>query len=217
MLWPTGHSALWLASRFGMPNLIKVFAEHGGDVDEGIDRVGESPLHIARSHAVVEALLDEGANIEARNRNGGTSLMMLARYGDAGDPEAVSTLIARGVRHDARDADGLTALHHAARGELVAAASMLVEAGADLEAVDGDGLTPLNSAAGHGTADMVGAFLSWGAALESRAEVGWTPRIHAAAHGTVENVEVLLNAGADIESRDNEGRTALMTAAQYWA
>ena len=56
--------------------------------------------------AAVKSLLDRGADLEAKDRNGRTALMLAAQHGRL---ETVQLLIARGAKTDTRDREGNTA------------------------------------------------------------------------------------------------------------
>jgi ankyrin repeat protein len=63
------------------------------------------------AEAVVKLVLDRGADIDARDNRGRTSLMMAA---DAGHAGMIDVLLARGAARDLKDKDGRTALDLAA-------------------------------------------------------------------------------------------------------
>ncbi len=54
----------------------------------------------------IQTLLASGTNVDARDKNGRTPLMLAA---DSGRPEAVKLLLAKGANPDARDREGLSA------------------------------------------------------------------------------------------------------------
>src|SRR4029079_19627954 len=72
-------------------------------------------------------------------KNGETVLMMAARSGSL---EAVSALLARGARHDARERRGQTALMWAAAEGHAAVVPALIDAGADINATLDSGFQP---------------------------------------------------------------------------
>ena len=81
----------------------------------------------------MEALLAGGAEINARDRDGGTPLHKAAGFN--GNPAVLEALLAAGADINARDEKGLTPLHEAAWGvENPAVMEALVAAGADLDA-----------------------------------------------------------------------------------
>lgn len=114
---------------------------------EACDHRGLTPLHLAvdESPTVVNALLDCGADPNARGQHGSTPLHcgVLGRA----NPEAAGVLIARGADVNARDEDGETPLHWAVLSGNQHAVELLTEHQADVRASDNNGNTPLSLAA----------------------------------------------------------------------
>lgn len=109
-----GHTPLYSlgneCTAEGGGRVARTLVEAGGDVDahEGVKQC--TPLHMAARRGnveVAEALLDCGANIEARDTSGDTPLR---RAVNCSKPEVASLLVARGADVQSRGSRGLTAL-----------------------------------------------------------------------------------------------------------
>lgn len=155
---PRGQTALmWLAKTFTYVAEEKAEALiKAGASLEARDRDGETALILAASKgrtSVVQALLDHGANIEARDHRGRTPLLAAADWyagieGGQNLPssgEALPILLASGAAVNARDRNGMTALHLVARNyNREDDLKRLLSAGADPNIADRDGVTPLS-------------------------------------------------------------------------
>ena len=109
------------------------------------DSLGYTPLHLAAygTREVVAALLEAGADPNARGDHSSFPLFIAARYGTG---EVVAALLEAGADLEVRDEDGSTALHGAAGGGAVEAVMTLLEAGADPGARNNDGKQPFEYA-----------------------------------------------------------------------
>ena len=103
----------------------------------------DTPLHLAAANghaAVATLLIDNKADINAKNNSGYTPLHLAALNGK----EAVATLlIAKGAQVNAKDKYGYTPLHWAAFHGRKEVAALLIANGAQVNARDNDGKTPL--------------------------------------------------------------------------
>jgi ankyrin repeat protein len=116
-----------------------VLLEHGARID-ALSLDGRAPLHHA-GPAVVEALLANGADLEARDAWGQTPLHLAAVEDSDG---TARTLLGQGADINAARTDGRTALHIAVDRSDASMVQVLLEGGADVNAVTADGRTPLD-------------------------------------------------------------------------
>jgi ankyrin repeat protein len=131
-----------------------------------------------------------------------------------GNPAAVKALIAQKADVNAAEADGMTALHWAVRGNDAETVFMLIRAGAKVNAASRYGMTPILLAAQNGDPAVVAALLKAGANPNSALPEGETALMTAARTGNVDTIKLLVETGAKIDARENwQGQTALMWAA----
>ena len=130
------------------------------------------------------------------------------------DTAAVRTLLQQRTDVNRAEADGMAALHWAARLDDVEAADLLIRAGANVKAASRYGVTPLSLAAANGNALMLERLLEAGADANAAQPEGETPLMLAAGTGNVAAIKVLLAHGADITAKESsKGQDALMWAA----
>jgi ankyrin repeat protein len=123
------------------------------------------------------------------------------------------TLLANGSDPRARDQDGNTPLHHAARSSDPGVAALLRDAAAELDVLNAEGVTPLGMACAAGNWRLARFLLERGARPES---AGATPALLAAAGSEEDDaagVQLLLKHKAKVDARDAHGRSALHEAA----
>jgi ankyrin repeat protein len=118
-----------------------------------------------------------------------TRLMSLSR---AGDVERVSFLLKVGAEVEARDAWGMTSLHHASEHGQVAIVRLLLDKGADVGARDAWGWTALHMASSKGHEPVVRRLLDRGAKVGARDKDGSTALHWACSVGGHEPVVRLL-------------------------
>merc|ERR1719197_70188 len=94
--------------------------ERGADV-AAANLMGRQPLHYAANRAIVECLIDAGADVNARDLVNDTALLHATLLGHVDDVANVDdtvtlmqALIDHGADVDARDQHGYSALHNCA-------------------------------------------------------------------------------------------------------
>ena len=112
-------------------NLVKA----GANIEAKDSLYGRTPLHNIWSAEVAKALIEKGANIEAKYDNGRTPLH------DAWSAEIAKALIEAGADIEAKDSDGRTPLHRAALYERYEVVKSLINAEARTDNLTGLNLT----------------------------------------------------------------------------
>ncbi|MEO5962639.1 MAG: ankyrin repeat domain-containing protein [Thermomonas sp.] len=162
---------------------------------------------------LLRALIERGVDINTAHASSMTPLLAATRDSWHGRPEAVMTLLTNGADPRIADADGNTALHHAARSSDPGVAALLRDAGAEIDALNIEGVSPLGIACAAGNWRLARFLLERGAKAEP---VEGQPVLLAAA-GTEEDdpagVQLLLRHKARVDARDGRDRTALHEAA----
>ncbi|MEA3212139.1 MAG: hypothetical protein QOE70_5196 [Chthoniobacter sp.] len=249
-----GQSPLHIAAFNDRPATVRVLLEKSPPLG-GLARLG-TPLHCASfgpglhaifaaqapgqkfapvgtaadSTACAKLLIAAGAPLEKPDANGVLAVHIAAQFGNL---EVLQCLIGKQKwALTARDAKGLTVLHHAARGPLVPGASAeaarilptsvasacgttvqwLLAQGTAIQARDSAGLTPLHHAAGSGNLAALSALLAAKADVSLADKAGATPLHWAAARGQPEAAAALLAARARVNATDAEGQTPLHMA-----
>src|ERR1051326_1392126 len=125
---------------------------------------------------MVQALLFAKADVNARNEEGQTTLMMLSEKVTS---EMVWDLVNAGAKVNLHDKDGDTALISIAEENNVEALKALLDAGAKVDASNKDGQTALMKAAANGLVNNVRGLLLAGADVNARDKKGKTALMYA--------------------------------------
>lgn len=178
----------------------------------------------------VKALLEQGANVNARRTGGWTPLMlaaegrvseggMLGRYRPASADNRIETvriLLAGGADVNARDRYGATVLMRTVDSydPPLTIVERLIQAGADVNLRDHNGTTALIRACDRGATFVVEKLLETGADVRPRDRFSRTALLAAIDTSACRSVIVrkLLQQGADPRDAYSDGTTALMAA-----
>ena len=164
------------------------------------------PIHDAAMNgnlAGVQAELDKGVSVNAKNDYGETPLDMAGWYN--GETEVAALLRKQGGKHGV--------INGAAAGGDIEAVKDFLAAGTDVNTKDGWEWTPLHNAAWWGHKEIAELLLANGAGVNAKNNVGWTPLHMAAINGHNEIVGLLVAGGADVNSKNNNGETPTDLAA----
>jgi ankyrin repeat protein len=190
----------------------------------------------------VAALIQQGADVNAKDRDGKSALMYAIGYHDwdiaraliqAGADTTVAAkdgksilfaaieekntelallLIDNSRAKNLSGTAGLSPLLPAVASSNVKVIEALLRAGVDPNVAGGEGKTPLHLAAEKGQAPIVTILIQAGAAIEA---VDWsrrTPLLEALIENRTDTAKLLLGSGADIHARDEDGDTPLLVA-----
>ncbi|KAI6084561.1 ankyrin [Hypoxylon rubiginosum] len=159
-----------------------------------------------------QRLLDFGVDIETRDENCRTPLVLAAGWGHL---EKVRLLLDSGADIEARNEDGRTPLLEAANRGRLENTRLLLDYGANIETRNKNGWTPLLEAARYNHIEVAQLLISSGVNVEIGDQYGWTPLLLAVRYNHREVAQLLLISGANIEIKDEFGRTPLRIAKEY--
>lgn len=162
---------------------------------------GAGPLHDAARDGdpeKVQALISEGAVIDAQSERGETSLILAIL---AGNDAIAELLLEKGAAIDGRNAGGFTPLHAAAYAGDAAIAELLLERGADVnDAQNKAGVTPLFPAIEEDHEVVAELLITQGADLGLKERQGYTALTRALFKGHQDMVVLLRAHGAECQS-----------------
>jgi len=175
---------------------------------------GWTLLHLSSdSRELIEYLIENGADIEAKSDGGWTPLHSHAYIGYK---DGVELLLKHGANLEAKHAYDLTPLLSSIRWNRVEVAKLLVDKGAKVDGANTFGRTPLIMSAIRGYFELAKIFLESGADINIKDDNYKRSALHfAALNGHLNIVEELLKKGADVNEKDAVGKTPLDYANKY--
>lgn len=174
----------------------------------GLDQQFMEAVKDADAPSVV-ALLDKGADVNAVDEHGKTSLIRAAMGGNL---EITKLLVQKGAAINARDKNDWTALMAAAWNGYANIVRLLLDTGAYVNAQQKNGLTALMMGSLQGHPEVVKLLLEKGASINTPNETGMTALMMGSFQGHTEVVKLLLEKGADVSPKNRWGNTALSIA-----
>ncbi|MBD1891287.1 ankyrin repeat domain-containing protein [Coleofasciculus sp. FACHB-SPT9] len=204
-----GQTALMYAAHYVRIPVVQILIDAGAELDivseeDGLGEGKTALMHVAGSFfatgkraEMVKMLVEAGANINLKRKDGRTALMWAAMAGYADSTQA---LIEAGADLDARDDEGNTAMMLAEGYRHPKIVRLLKQAGASEEGMNEIALI---EAASDGNAEQVRALIQAGADINRR--MNSTALCNAASRGHDEIVRMLIEAGADVNKRTSEG------------
>jgi len=202
-------------------DVVRYLLEHGIDVDAQSNTEDATPLHQASSYGgfkVAQLLLDHGADINVRDKNGRTPLhgSVVDMADDLDDYffDTVQFLLEHGADVHALGNDHATPLHVVSESGGTRAARLLLKHGANVHSLDNIHRTPLHFASRGGNAEVVRPLLGHGADVHALGNNHSTPADCISQRRRAGVARVLLEHGAVVDARDNEDSTPLHVASQ---
>ncbi|XP_032032324.1 B-cell lymphoma 3 protein [Hylobates moloch] len=210
------HIAVVQGNLPAVHRLVNLFQQGGRELDI-YNNLRQTPLHLAvitTLPSVVRLLVTAGASPMALDRHGQTAAHLACEHRSPTCLRALLDSAAPGTLDlEARNYDGLTALHVAVNTECQETVQLLLERGADIDAVDiKSGRSPLIHAVENNSLSMVQLLLQHGANVNAQMYSGSSALHSASGRGLLPLVRTLVRSGADSSLKNCHNDTPLMVA-----
>lgn len=192
---------LALATKYARRDVIELLVERGANIND----TRNPPLHWAGAPEVATALMNAGANVNVRDKDGCTALHLTTGTW-VPKAEAVKVLLEAGAHVNAKSKTGSTPLHEAVLQQHLDTVKVLIEAKAEVDARDENGNTPLSLAKEAGE-PFVEVLLAAGARDD-----GLTELQRAVQDGDLHRVRSLIVEAVDVNERGPRRTTAIHAA-----
>ncbi|CAG0903573.1 unnamed protein product, partial [Cyprideis torosa] len=191
----------------GYHPVVKLLLHHGADPKAVTRPLNLTPLHMAATRETATLLIENGAEVNARDSLDQTPLHLATRDGHH---SIVDLLLAHGADPNIRDEDKQTPLQSATRRGHQSIVDLLLAHGADVLATDDEGRTPLSEAK---TGEVILVMIELTEDLNRQdQQTGNTPLHSCCLHGREEAAKHLIEKGVRLDVENNKGETALDTA-----
>ncbi|AFM23745.1 ankyrin repeat domain-containing protein [Desulfomonile tiedjei] len=183
----------------------------GADPDDATDG-GKTALMTAASAGNLELitfLIDQGADVYAKDLYGGTVLMYAASQSNI---EVLKFFIDKGLDVKSKNNKGDTTLMSAASGGNLEVMKFLVDNGVDVNAANKNGDTALTAHASQQNLDVFQFLIDRGADVNAKSKDGTTVLMRVSTGGNLRAVKFLISKGADVNAVGRHGETALLFA-----
>ncbi|CAH1170454.1 unnamed protein product [Phaedon cochleariae] len=210
-------TALHEASQFLQFESCEVLLRYGAEVN-ALKRADWTPLMLActktegeNSWKTIKLLLEHGALVNYKNKDGWTCVHLVARQGNV---SVMKLLLQYGLDAKIKTKNGRSALHIAALHGKLEIVELLLGAGLDIDERDNCGNTPLHEAAlGH--INICELLINHGANINLKNNCGLNVVHLTAATGNIEILRLFLSEHKlDINDHDNSGFTSLHYASR---
>ncbi|XP_072032763.1 transient receptor potential cation channel subfamily A member 1-like [Amphiura filiformis] len=217
-----GQTPLHVCCRRGFSKVVKILIHNGKADVNSRDKDKTTPLHQATIKGDIDVcrlLIENGADIRAKDINQLTPLMQAAQ---SGFEECVQILLTMAIQGGIplgdflsdKDNEGNTALHLAVGNRHINVSRSLIERGAPVNCrKTTNGFTPLHQAAIIGEEPLAQMLIDKGAETEIIDKEQMTPLHRAAMFNRVDTILLLIRQGLYLETKDEDNFTPLLCAA----